>query len=128
MAKARVNSRGYTREQALIQENRMLKRTVSHLRKALARLDVDRIDIAKEVIMEHYREETQADKQGDKDRVLEELKKTWLCNKCNEGYLEIKLYTKIGETWYFRKCNVCPNRTLSKQYNEKTVKGIIHEV
>ena len=71
MGKARTDRRGYTREQALIQENRMLKKQVASLRKQLARLDIDRLNIAREVIEEHYSEE----KPDEKREILDNLKK-----------------------------------------------------
>jgi hypothetical protein len=123
MGKARTNRRGFTKEQELIQENRTLKRQISSLRKQLARVELDRYDAAKEIIQEHYTE----DREEQGKEILENLKKSWACREC-DGYLEIKLYSKVGETWYFRKCNNCTNRTKSQRYNDKTVKGIIKEV
>jgi hypothetical protein len=115
------NSRGqkeYSRLQEALHENKKLKREISSLRKQLARLDLDRHDYVKDIIEEHLHEETPA-------KVLEAMKEEWKCKKCNIGYLEIVLYTKVGDPWYFRKCNFCPHRTTSKQYFPDKVEGIV---
>lgn len=124
MGKARINKYGNTKEQELIHENQQLKRTISSLRKRLARIDLDRYDTIKEMIQEHYKEE-KAD-QG--KEILENLKKTWACKKCEEGYLEIFLYNRGDSTYYYRICSNAPdclNRTKSQPYIETNVKGII---
>lgn len=123
MGKARTDKKGYTREQRLIKENQQLKRQVSALRKQLARVDLDRYDTVKEIIELHYQDEKA--QQG--QEILENLKKIWACKEC-DGHLEIKLYSKMGETWYFRQCNNCSNRTKGKKYDNKTVKGIVSEL
>ncbi len=38
------------------------------------------------------------------------------CHKCQEGQLQLIKYYKIEETWYFRKCSICPHRTRGKKY------------
>lgn len=125
MGKARTDRRGYTREQALIQENRMLKKQVASLRKQLARLDIDRLSIAREVIEEHYREE----KTDEKREILDNLKRIWACRKCEDGHLEIFIFNRGLNTFYYRICSnspICLNRTKSKQYTPN-VKGIIRK-
>ena len=77
MGKARTDRYGHTREQKLIQENRLLKRQVSSLRKQLARIDLDRYDAVKEMIQEHYKE----DRAEEGREILENLKKSWICHK-----------------------------------------------
>lgn len=125
MGKARIDKYGRTREQKLVQENRTLKRLVNSLRKQLARLDVDRIDIAKEVIMEQYQQE----KAQEGKEILENLKKVWACSECEDGHLEIFIYNKLGDTYYYRVCSnapKCHNRTLPKLYTPN-VKGIMRK-
>ena len=125
MGKARTNSRGYTKEQALIQENRILKRQISSLRKQLARLDLDRYDMVREMIQDHCKE----DKKQQGKEILESIKKTWACRECEDGTMEIYIYNRGPETFYYRICSnapTCMNRTLAKPYTP-TVKGVIRE-
>lgn len=122
MGKAKRSDREYTREQRLVQENQRLKKELSRLRKQLARLDLDRYDQVREIIQEHYQNE----RKQEGEEMLERLKQTWACKVPGcEGFLEIVIYTKRSEPYYFRKCNAsnCNNRTLPKKYTED-VKGI----
>lgn len=121
------NSRGtkeYSRMQEALHENKKLKREIASLRKQLARIDLDRHGYVKDILEEHYGEE-QSEKTTEK--MLQSLKDQWKCHKCPEGHLEIMLYDKLEETWYFRKCNKCPNRTVSQKYSPDTVQGIIKQ-
>lgn len=120
MGKSRRGEKEFSREQKLIHENKRLKREISQLRKQLARLDLDRYDTVREMIEEHGHESTAQTGQ----ELLENLKKTWTCNDCRNGFLEIILYNKIDSTWYYRKCSNCDHRTKSQKYTPE-VKGII---
>jgi cell division septum initiation protein DivIVA len=125
MGKSRTDKYGNTREQSLIQENRTLKRMISSLRKQLARLDVDRINIAKEVIQECYKE----GKEEEGKEILENLKKIWTCHKCQEGHMEIFIFNRGPDTIYYRICSNAPNclhRTKAKIYTAN-VKGIMRK-
>lgn len=123
MGKTRRGSVEISREQKLTHENKRLKREVSSLRKQLARLDLDRFTNVKELIEESY---TAGQESAGKE-VIETLKKTWACEECKEGYLEIILYNKLQDTWYYRKCTCCPHRTKAQKYDPNQVKGIIKE-
>jgi cell division septum initiation protein DivIVA len=125
------NTRGdkeYTRLQKALHENEKLKREISKLRKQLARLDLDRHSYVRDIIDEFYENEDKKEKEKTVSEVLEDLKKAWECKECHAGYLEIFTYSKLGETWYFRRCNnpSCGHRTKSQPYNN-SVKGIKHE-
>lgn len=121
MGKSKRGEREFTREQKLVQENRILKRQVAALRKQLARVDLDRYTNLKETIDKHYQEDNA---QEGRD-ILEKIKKEWACQQPScEGYLEIFLFTKIDSTWYYRKCNCCTNRTKAQKYSPD-VKGIM---
>jgi len=123
MGKSRVDRKGYTREQRLLKENQVLKRDLATLRKRLARIELQgRYENVKEAVEDHERNLGLPTTQD----LLESLKKEWACKECEEGYLEIFLYNKLSDTWYYRKCNSCPNRTQSKKYT-KEVKGIIKD-
>jgi hypothetical protein len=120
------NTRGnkeFSREQRLIKENRQLKRELAHLRKQIARIDVDRFEAIKELCQED--EENFKNTQEDPNSNIEALKREWSCLKCKSGWLEIILYSKLGQTFYYRKCNKCDHRTKGKRYNSESVKGIV---
>jgi hypothetical protein len=87
-------------------------------------MDLDRHAFVQEIIQDHYAHENIEESAQD---MLENLKNTWKCRNCQDGFLEINLYTKVGETWYFRHCNNCSNRTQSQHYNPDQVKGIVRE-
>lgn len=124
MGKSRRGVREVSREQRLVHENKQLKRDIQVLRKQLARLDLDRYDTVRELIEEHT---TQNPEQSG-DEWLESLKKTWSCRECNNGYLQIFLFNKVGVLHYYRVCSsapICKNRTKSQKYDPSQVKGII---
>lgn len=122
MGKSRINCRGLTKEQQLLKENKELKRENSRLRKEFARIDLDRYENVKEAVEEHERNLGLPTTQD----LLESLKNEWACkiNGCN-GYLEVILFNKRIDTYYYRACNQCNNRTVSQKYDPRTVKGII---
>lgn len=124
MGKSRRGAKEFTREQKLTKENRQLKQEVAQLRKQLARLDLDRYDTVREMVEEHRAQESLPEFGTD---FLENLKKTWLCDDCRNGYLEIILYTRLDSTYYYRCCNNCTNRTKGQKYTPE-VKGIIKKV
>jgi hypothetical protein len=118
LGKTRRGAKEYSREQQLIHENKQLKRELSRLQKQLARIDLDRYSHIQDMLKEcKTAEESTQD-------TLDKLKQEWKCNKCQDGYLEIFTYTKMGEVWYIRKCNCCNNKTKSQIYTPN-VKGIL---
>lgn len=121
MGKSRRTAKEFTREQALSNENKKLKRELSILRKKIARLDLDQYTMVRDVVESHEME----DKSKHTENLLESLKETWKCRECTAGYLEIVIFTKLGEPWYFRSCNLCRNRTHSQRYDSTKVKGIV---
>lgn len=56
--------------------------------------------------------------------VVNMLRKQWNCKECNEGHLEIIIFTKVSEPWYYRKCSCCTHRTKAQKYSPQ-VQGII---
>lgn len=118
------NTRGvkeFSREQRLINENRKLKRENARLSKLLARIDLDRYSTIKDMIDDHQAEDALQRTQ----ELLNSLKEAWKCRDCDTGYLEIVLFTKMGNQHYFRACNSCKNRTKSQVYDPTKVKGIV---
>jgi hypothetical protein len=120
MGKSRTNSRGLTREQELLKENKALKREVSKYRKMLARNDLNRYENVKDAIEEFNKDSGLPTTQ----ELLDALKREWKCRECEEGVLEVVLFNKLSDTFYFRACNCCSNRTKSKKYSP-SVRGII---
>lgn len=125
MGKARRDKYGNTLEQSLIKENQALKRQIQSLRKTIARLDLDRYPIIKELIQENYKE----DRAEEGKEILENLKKSWACKEC-DGYLEICIWNRGKDTIYYRVCSNsprCGNRTKTQIYS-KSVKGIMRRI
>lgn len=128
MAKNTRGTKEFTREQRLIKENRQLKRELAHLRKQIARIDVDRLETVKEMVADYQEAERLQENLGNPNSNIEALKKEWACKETGcEGYLEITLYSKLGTTQYYRKCNSCLNRTKGQRYDSNSVKGIIRK-
>jgi hypothetical protein len=125
LGKSKRSDKEYTREQRLAKENRQLKRELAHLRKQISRLDLEGLEAAKQACFEQEEKERINEAVGDPGAGPERLKEIWACNSCNSGYLEIILYSKCGETWYYRVCGSCSKRTKGQRYDEKSVKGII---
>lgn len=123
MSKSRRGDKERSREQELKYENQKLRREISGLRKQLARLDLDRHSYVRDIVEEHLADEDIVISTQD---MLESMKNEWKCRECHSGFLEITLYSKMGQPWYFRKCNNCPHRTTSKAYTPE-VKGIIKD-
>lgn len=123
MGKSRRGDKERSREQELKFENQRLRRTVSSLRKQLARIDLDRYSHVRDMVEEHLADQEVIVTTED---MLKSMKNEWKCHECGDGYLEITLYGKMGQTWYFRKCNSCPHRTTSQAYSP-SVRGIIKE-
>lgn len=125
MGKSKRSDKEFTREQKLTQENKQLKQELGHLRKQISRLDASRIETIKEMCVDYEESKRFNENVGEIGSSLERLKKEWACNKCSGGFLQINLYPKLGESWYYRKCSDCNNRTLGQRYDEKSVKGIL---
>lgn len=127
LGKSKRSDKEYTREQRLSRENRQLKRELTHLRKQISRLDLEGLEAAKQICLDHEEKERLSDAIGDPNASIEHLKRTWLCNDCRNGWLEIFLYPKMGQSWYYRVCSndECKKRTKGKRYDEQSVKGII---
>ena len=125
MGKNTRGSKEFTKEQRLVKENRELKRELSHLRKQISRLDGDRYETIRQLAADNDESMRFQNIAEESNSNLEALKKEWACRNCDGGVLEICLYPKTGQTWYYRKCTDCKNRTQGKRYDEQSVKGII---
>ena len=122
MGKTKRGDKEFSREKQLVQENRILKRQISSLRKQLARVDLDRYSNLKETIEKHYREDEAQQGQD----ILDKIKQEWACHEAEcGGFLEIFTYNKMGTIWYYRVCSnapKCKNRTLAQKHTPE-VKG-----
>lgn len=108
----------------LKQDNDRLKRQVSSLRKQLAKVDLDRYSHIRDMVEEHlHNDESES---VNNKTIVDEIKASWTCHKCSDGHLEVILYTKMGEPWYYRQCDCCPHRTKAKAWNDK-VTGIFKD-
>jgi hypothetical protein len=121
------NTRGvkeYTREQRLIKQNKQLKQEVAYLRKQITK-DLGRIETMREMCSDIGEKERFKENANIVGSDLEDLKKEWSCRECTGGILEITLYSKLGQTFYFRACNNCENRTKGQRYDADSVRGIM---
>jgi len=116
----------YDKVQKLAHENRELKRKINSLRKQLAKRDSQIEEFCPGI--DEFEEISLESEAKEKDKKINELKKEWQCHECGKGFLEIVKYPRIGEIWYFRRCNnlSCGHRTASKPYTPD-VKGILQE-
>lgn len=124
MGKSKRGNKEFTREQRQQKEIKQLKRELSHLRKQISRIDLEGLEVAKQMVFENEEKERFNESVGPANASSDQLKEIWKCNECSEGWLEITLYSKVGETHYYRKCCSCSHRTKGKRYDH-TVKGII---
>lgn len=115
MGKSKRGDKERSREQELKYENSKLRREVSNLRKQLARLDLDRHSYIKDIVDEHLADEQES---IDSTHLLEKMKAKWRCHEGGcEGHLEIIVYSKMGQPWYYRQCSDCSNRTDAKPHH-----------
>lgn len=112
--------------QKVKKENQSLKKELSYLRKQISRLDLEGLESAKQMCFDHEEKQKLNEELGEPNSNLEVLKKEWGCKEegC-AGFLEVTLYSKLGITHYYRKCNSCSNRTKGKRYDSSSVKGIL---
>ncbi len=102
------------RMQRLQRENEKLKKQISSLRKQLSRIDLDRYSYLRDVIEAHEAE----DEAFDVKMSLEEEKRKWECFECQAGVLRLVVVSKVGQPYYFRKCDNCGKKTKLKKYDE----------
>lgn len=107
----------------LSRENQKLRKEVSALRKQLMHLDLDRHSWVSEVVQEHLMEQAIEEPQ----ELMDSLKKKWSCHHCSGGVLEIVIFSKMGEDYYFRQCDSCEFRTKSQKYSPD-IPGIIKDL
>lgn len=121
MGKTRNGARELARVKELSYENKQLKAENDMLRKRLARIKLDEYGQLKKTIKKHYKKEEA--KQG--NDILDKVRQEWKCHDCPKGFLEIFIYNRANETYYYRTCNECDNRTKAQKYDPQIVKGII---
>lgn len=125
MGKSKRSDKEFTREQRLSKENRQLKKELAHLRKQISRLDGDRFETLRQMCEDSEERERFQESVGPVNSNIETLKKEWACHSCSVGWLEITLYSKLGISHYYRKCNSCDYRTKGQRYDSSSVKGIV---
>lgn len=94
----------------------MLKEEIIRLKKLLSKSDKENPTQTTESI----------DKKENNRNQTDQLKAEWRCTGTPgcEGHLEIVLFNKIDQEYYFRKCTKCFHRTRGQKYTN-SVKGII---
>ena len=80
MGKAKRSDKDHSKIQELHHENMKLKRTISSLRKQLARVDLDRYGTLKDMLDQ---EEAETGKAQETSQFLKDLKKVWACRECS---------------------------------------------
>lgn len=108
----------YSEIQKVRHENQKLKKEVARLRNRLARMGETQFRDLADIMEEEAESQKKEVSKKENDR------NGWECHSCSDGFLEINMYAKIGEIYYFRECNQCQKRTKSQRYH-KEVKGII---
>ena len=109
------------RNRELEKDNTALRRKFAGSRKDFARMDLDRHSYVQEIIQEHLTEEQES---IDSTALLSKMKSKWLCRDCHTGHLEIFVYSRMGQPYYFRQCSECPNRTRAQPHHPN-VEGIV---
>lgn len=79
---------------------------MQQLRKMISRLDVDRLDSVKDILIE----------QEVGTATVKKIEDQWKCFHCGKGRLEIQTFNRLDGLHYNRKCNVCDNRTRLKKW------------
>lgn len=110
----RSNKKEVEEIQKLKQENQKLKRQLNRLRKQLARIDLDKFQNIRDVIVAQIRE--------DEDYELElkqkSVKKQWQCHACQQDYLRLVILHRPDGEFYFRRCPSCKRRTKMQRLTE----------
>lgn len=106
MKRTHRGTKEFTEIQKLKEENKSLKRQIAQLRKLVSRLDVDRLDTVKDILLE---EEVSK-------KTIEKIEEKWRCFECNKGKLEMHTINRLDGLHYYRKCNLCNNRTRLKKW------------
>ena len=116
----------YDENQKLKAENQKLKKQISSLRKQLSRVDIDRYQNLKDLVIKQAKE----DEEMAKVRAGKKLRDKWKCHECGEGYLRIILLPMLDKVKYIRKCSnfpTCRHQTKAKVYIKGQVKGIFEK-
>jgi hypothetical protein len=108
--KSQKTDKEFSKNQKLSHENKKLKNEISRLRKAITRIESG---WCPGCLKEHSEPEEASLSEPSQTKVV---RKDRTCFKCNEGQLRIFKYPKIGEMWYFRKCDACGHRTNGKKF------------
>jgi hypothetical protein len=119
MGKSRNCDKELSTLDKLKQENKLLKRQLSSLQKQLDRIDYNRYQNIVDAVNKIDKENRDLEKRKE----LEKLKKKWLCRKCGKGHLLLNLFEHpVKGTLYYRKCSLeeCDNKTKFQQYKENT--------
>lgn len=95
--------------QILKKQNADLKRQVQQLRKMASRIDSDRLDLARDILIEKEHEEAKLD-------IVTKPINDWKCHDCHVGTLQLTVLPRRDKVVYYRKCTHCPKRTKTQDY------------
>jgi len=111
--------------QTLRLENRKLKKSITSLRKQLKRVDIDRFQNLKDLVIKQNKENFDSSKV----RTGKKLRDKWTCRECNEGYLRIIILPMRNIEKYLRKCSnpKCNHKTKTKVFDPSKVEGIFEK-
>lgn len=105
--------------QRLKVDNKKLRGQISKLRKVISRLDFEQYHHVKELLESQQKQNKKATKQQQK----QEMEARWRCYECEEGTMRLVVIHRVGEPYYFRKCDHCDNKTKMKKMTEE-VEGV----
>jgi hypothetical protein len=105
--------------QALKQENRILRKHISSLRKQISRVDLSENEGLKVLIEKHEEQEEKQAKRKEKDKHLMK----WAC-ECGRDFLYLVILNRADGQVYFRRCPACSKKTKLQKYKD-TVEGLI---
>lgn len=105
--------------QKLKKDNQKLRRENQKLRKVIKNVDFERYSFVQDLLSSFDYDK----KQSTRKEIQQNLEEKWKCHECGEGVLRLVILFKVGEEFYFRKCDCCGKRTKLKKYTED-VKGV----
>lgn len=103
--------------QKLKAENKKLRTQVGKLRKVIKNIDIEHYQFVQDLLnSENF-------KDNPVKITKKELEKQWQCYECESGVMRLVTIHRVGEPYYFRKCDNCDNRTKMKKYTDE-VQGV----
>lgn len=96
----------FTEIQRFKEENKKLKRQITQLRKIINKLDVERLETVKNILIEEEINQ----------KTINRVEEKWKCFVCQKGTLKMFTINRLDGLHYYRICNICANRTKLKKW------------